>query len=65
MSPDDFSGAPAGVATGTVLLYLVGTLADANGISYPLCTDSCVTGCMVAPGKNVGVITFRQGRAAH
>jgi hypothetical protein len=46
------------VATVTVLLCLVGTLANANGISYKLSADPCVTSCVVAPGMTFGVITF-------
>jgi len=46
------------VASATVSLCLVGTLATANGISYKLSADPCVTGCVAAPGMNFGVITF-------
>ena len=51
------------VATATVLLCLVSTLANANGISYKVSADPCVTGCIVAPGMNFGVITFTDKRS--
>jgi len=46
------------VATATVLFCLAATLATANGITYKLSADPCVTGCAAAPGMNFGVITF-------
>jgi hypothetical protein len=51
------------VTTAAVLLCLVGTLAEANGITYKLPTDRCVSDCAGASGMTFGMITFTENGA--